>query len=464
MDTCLMADFEKVCRICMKFDETFLSINTFKIIDMIVACASVQIWENDDLPNQICNACFLQLKNAMNFKQLCESSDNAFRQIIEQNKINLSNNYSHFVNVKDEEFDGDYTDINSQIYIKEEDISEGVTNENTLENVKITSDCDENDSKISETKNILEITNKDRSEVNGLQMPTKSDELSDNNENIIKVDSNVIETSTCEKCNREHSNVWALSQHMRRKHRVKPIKCNKCNQKYYHPLTLKRHEQSKHKPLVNHICNLCNKTFKSVKRLNNHNERCPKLMGVHSDLEQFVTCHICGKLTRKQSIRNHLLIHKERHKVSCDICSKTFICKASFKKHIREVHENQIPDRKHLCNICGYASSRVADLRRHLLTHSTERPYVCEHCDKTYKTAESLKEHISHVHFDVRKYQCSFCSQAFHKRRTLVNHERRHTGEKPHKCEVCGKGFAQNTALKIHTKIHTNSKENLTRS
>ncbi|XP_044731764.1 zinc finger protein 726-like [Chrysoperla carnea] len=452
METILVTDFEKVCRICMEFDKTFLSINSFKIIDMIMACVSVQIWENDDLPNQICHACFLQLQNTINFKQLCENSDKAFRQIIQRNNINLSNNQNNLNGVKDEEFE-DYVDDNSPIDIKEEeDIHENIKIENILENERL-----------DEVNNCTLELNK---------VPTKTEE--ENNDTKDK--KNVIETFTCEKCKKDFDKAHGLGYHMFRKHRAKAIKCSECKLKCYHPLHLRHHQEVAHNPL-NRTCDICNKILGNIYELQRHkfrhssfkSEMCEKtkqegkchIKKIHKREEKYITCHICGKLIRKTSLKSHLSTHEERDKVSCDICSKTFVLEATLAKHIKQVHENKPSDRKHLCNICGYSSCRSTDLRKHMISHSSERPYVCEHCNKSYKYPFDLKDHISKVHLNQRKFQCTFCSQAFFEKRHLVHHERRHTGEKPHKCEVCGKRFIQKIALQIHMKTHTSSSENL---
>ncbi|XP_044727339.1 zinc finger protein OZF-like [Chrysoperla carnea] len=463
METCVMSDFEKVCRICMKFDKTFLSIISFNIIDMIIACASVQIWENDDLPNQICHACFLQLQNTINFKQLCENSDHAFRQIIEQNKINNEND---FINIKNEEIE-EYARNFSPLDIKDEEIAHN-----------------EEESKKSEQNNALEIKNIEKPESNKIQIQTKSEEESDTCEDI-EDDDNTTEKFSCEKCNREFKKLWVLGKHMHRIHKVKALKCNQCKLKFYHPLHLKEHQELTHNKL-NHTCNKCGIVCLNIYKLKNHEcksnsskllqcPRCDKSFDdkrelkyhnkeVHKHVEMKVTCYICGKLVLKASIIKHMKnIHKKRDKITCDKCSKTFISQKTLAAHIKVVHEKEQPARNHLCNICGYATTAPSQLRKHLMVHSSEKPHACDRCDKAYRREDDLKGHIARAHLNIRKYQCTLCTLAFFTKINLTHHVRRHTGEKPHKCEVCGKGFIQKVAMKSHMKIH-NLKENLIQS
>ncbi|XP_044727365.1 gastrula zinc finger protein XlCGF7.1-like [Chrysoperla carnea] len=311
-----------------------------------------------------------------------------------------------------------------------------------------------------------------------MQTVTKSETRSDTCEDI-KDDENV-ELFTCEKCNKEYKKVWVLGQHMHRKHKAKALKCNKCELKFYHPLHLKEHQDLTHNP-QNLTCNTCKKVLVNIYELKRHKFRthslhckyCDKpfkdkcslknhIKEEHLRIEKYVTCHICGKSITKKNIHHHLATHGEREKITCDKCSKTFINDLTFKAHMKEIHGERI--RKHLCNICGHASRSAADLRKHIRTHSDERPYSCDRCDKTFRCADNVKRHISSVHLNERKYQCTFCPQAFCAKSTWVHHERLHTGENPHKCEVCGKAFAQKIALTVHMKTHNNSRENRTQN
>lgn len=140
----------------------------------------------------------------------------------------------------------------------------------------------------------------------------------------------------------------------------------------------------------------------------------------------------------------------------CPNCSQGFSSGSMLRRHCREAHGEE---RVHVCNICNKAFKRAAHLKDHLQTHqpgpspSSQKPklYKCESCDKAFAKPSQLERH-NRIHTGERPFQCNLCEKAFNQKNALQVHMKKHTGERPYKCEYCGISFTQKGNMKIHMK------------
>ncbi|XP_031769738.2 gastrula zinc finger protein XlCGF57.1-like [Galleria mellonella] len=124
-------------------------------------------------------------------------------------------------------------------------------------------------------------------------------------------------------------------------------------------------------------------------------------------------------------------------------------------------------------DVCDNDSSGICDSTNNsiletITDRSTTVQFKCEICYKILKTKSSLLKHNISMHQkrkrlgkvtgfgSGRRYHCTCCSYSTPHSQTLVNHMRRHDGERPYHCE-CGKSFTQSSSLAAHQKTHSNT-------
>lgn len=129
----------------------------------------------------------------------------------------------------------------------------------------------------------------------------------------------------------------------------------------------------------------------------------------------------------------------------CDVCGKTFSHRRMLQSHLKR-HD---PSKWDKCGICN--KSFPDGLKRHMRTHSGERPFTCDQCGASYTQSFALKIHKASHDNSGDEYYCDICSngKAFYNRFKFKYHVRSHFLEKTMRtCEICG--FKTNN-LKSHT-------------
>ncbi|XP_057321577.1 zinc finger protein 624-like [Microplitis mediator] len=225
---------------------------------------------------------------------------------------------------------------------------------------------------------------------------------------------------SCKLCESKFITAYDLRKHMRIHTGNKCDICEKSFRQLYH---LKQHmiSHSEERP---YECNICHNKFKRVDNLKNH-------LGTH--IVKY-TARQSSEIPPKELPR----IHTAKDPITCDICKKTFGALFLLRRHMISHSE----ERPYECNICHNKFKRVDYLRTHLGTHIDK--YT------TRQSCEVPSREFPRIHTAKDLITCHICKKTFGQRFRLKRHMISHSEERPHECNICQKKFKRAGDLTSH--------------
>ncbi|CAB1444286.1 unnamed protein product [Pleuronectes platessa] len=131
---------------------------------------------------------------------------------------------------------------------------------------------------------------------------------------------------------------------------------------------------------------------------------------------QIFMCPLCNKVFPSPHILQlHLSSHfREQEGIrakpagdvnvpTCTICSKTFSCMYTLKRHER-THSGEKP---YTCTTCGKSFQYSHNLSRHAVVHTREKPHACKWCERRFTQSGDLYRHIRKFHCELGKREQS---------------------------------------------------------
>ncbi|GJQ86506.1 hypothetical protein Trydic_g10406 [Trypoxylus dichotomus] len=398
-----------------------------------MSCASVQVWQNDGLPAQICNKCSAKLHISFQFKKQCEKSDAKLRQYIATAEENKEQQQQEQLQQSQEQNQEQNHQQQCEPRI-EHQISDSSGNCVFIECAPLI-DLPHDETKfvdpfgnVTETPPLIPINYNMQAE----------NHLSSCSLQTVRQVQVYNGTYTMPLQQMQPANI------IQNQLITAPVHISSQPQ-IIHPTQGQTVQcQQMEDQLNTELKDRIKRNVKLKKDINDSNRQCPTCNKVFST---------ATKLTRHMKTHSPDMPYKYERPFRCTVCDKGCRQAQDLEKHMR-THTGERP---HQCNMCTKAFSTSSNLIAHIRTHTGERPYVCCVCQKAFCQSNELTKHMR-THTGEKSHICDICQKGFNGSSTLIVHRRSHTGERPYICQVCNKGFAQSSCLAVHMKRHNGEK------
>ncbi|XP_038849288.1 zinc finger protein 711-like [Salvelinus namaycush] len=316
---------------------------------------------------------------------------------------------------------------------------------------------------------------------------------------IIGPDGMPLTVYPCHICGKKFRSQGFLKCHMKNHpdHHVKKYQCTDCDFTTNKKVNFHNHLES-HKLLVHHRDRTSSPDYPEYNRTTpeypEYNRTTPEYPEYNRTTPEYTeynrTTPEYTEYTRRyhedsQLGSNKLILRDKESKLHhCKYCDYETAEQGLLNRHLLAVHSRNFA---HVCVECAKGFRHPSELKKHMRTHTGEKPYCCPHCDFRCADQSNLKTHIKSKHGADLPFKCGHCPQAYadegelqrhtemvqgHKTHQCPHCEHKstnssdlkrhiisvHTKDFPHQCDVCEKGFHRPSELKKHSETHKGSK------
>ncbi|XP_013404641.1 PR domain zinc finger protein 10 isoform X2 [Lingula anatina] len=214
-------------------------------------------------------------------------------------------------------------------------------------------------------------------------------------------ESNPEKVLVCQYCGKNFSRASKLQAHINTHTGEGPLECKfpQCGKHFTSKFKLKRHELI-HKPEERqHRCPYCDKAFARKDHLKNH-------LVTHDPNRASLVCALCNKEYHNAGCyKVHMGFHDaEEGSLTCRVCEQIMETKEALCFHLK-VHMGSrtakgIMEKRHPCPHCEKRFYTPKDVKRHVVTHTKARDFLCQYCPQSFGRRDHLVRHITAAHSD----------------------------------------------------------------
>ncbi|XP_077763509.1 zinc finger protein 646 [Canis aureus] len=258
----------------------------------------------------------------------------------------------------------------------------------------------------------------------------------------------------------------------------RPFRCNQCGKTYRHGGSLVNHR--KIHQTGDFICPVCSRCYPNLAAYRNHLRNHPRCKGSEpqvglvpeaggsreppkvaegpgqADMGKFQE-----ELKAEPSEEEAKVKEEEWEEASV----KAGEAEPRLETAEKSCQTEASSERPFSCEVCGRSYKHAGSLINHRQSHQTGH-FGCQACSKGFSNLMSLKNH-RRIHADPRRFRCSECGKAFRLRKQLASHQRVHTErggsggarkltreDRPFRCGQCGRAYRHAGSLLNHRRSH----------
>ncbi|KAI5764161.1 ZNF646-like protein [Gulo gulo luscus] len=252
----------------------------------------------------------------------------------------------------------------------------------------------------------------------------------------------------------------------------RPFRCNQCGKTYRHGGSLVNHR--KIHQTGDFTCPVCSRCYPNLAAYRNHLRNHPRCKGSEPHVGPVPEAGGSGEA---QDVAEEGLGQADGGRFREELKVEPLEEAASVKEEEWEEAEPRLEtaekscqteastERPFSCEVCGRSYKHAGSLINHRQSHQTGH-FGCQACSKGFSNLMSLKNH-RRIHADPRRFRCGECGKAFRLRKQLASHQRVHAErsgsggarklpreDRPFRCGQCGRTYRHAGSLLNHRRSH----------